>query len=345
MKSKKENQDIKIIVDGNNIVYSAYYSFGDLSYEGERTGIIFGFLKKILTIAKKFHTNNFIFCWDSKPTWRHIEYDGYKEGRNKNMDPEERQSIIKQAEALRKVVLPRLGFKNNFKRNKFESDDLMAAVTYKLNSPKTTILVSTDNDMFQCLNHCRIFNPTTKKIFTKKDFTSKYRIPVDKWVLAKSMGGCNSDRVKGIVGVADPKSPTSKALKYLNGELTKGKIYEKIISKEGQSIIKRNIQLINLPHYKKIHNLVLRDNDFDRKKFIFVFDKYRFNSFLTDSEFEKWETLFLKGGKNGKEDTNKRQNKRPMDGCKGRRSTGFSHRSKRDLIRSNTFSSRRFFGS
>ena len=69
------------------------------------------------------------------------------------------------------------------------------------------------------------------------------------WVKAKAIGGCDSDNVKGIYGVADPaKSNSSKAVEYIKGTLTKGKIYDKIVSEEGQNTIMRNMSLVFLPY-------------------------------------------------------------------------------------------------
>ena len=83
-------------------------------------------------------------------------------------------------------------------------------------------IVSTDNDLYQLLGYnVFIYNPSTKVKMTAKRFKLEYGISHKKWVIAKSIGGCNSDEVVGIKGAADPKNnPNSKAIAYIKGELT-----------------------------------------------------------------------------------------------------------------------------
>ena len=59
----------------------------------------------------------------------------------------------------------------------------------------------------------------------------------------KALAGCSTDSVPGIKGVGE-----KTAIKYLKNELKESsKIYQRIISKEGWNIYKRNIELVKLP--------------------------------------------------------------------------------------------------
>ena len=72
---------MKIIIDCHNIGYMAHYGTGELSAGDVRTGVIFGFLRTIFSIADRFDSNQFIFCWDSKQSFRLNFYSGYKRDR------------------------------------------------------------------------------------------------------------------------------------------------------------------------------------------------------------------------------------------------------------------------
>jgi len=223
----------RLIIDSNNLGYAAHYSVGGLSSDGNRTGVIYGFLKKILFLAETFDTNQFIFCWDSKHNFRKKFYPKYKGNRWKNLTDEqkkERVIVRQQFKELRRKVLPELGFKNNYVQWGFESDDLMASIVYDNTYLKDNdfIMVTSDNDMYQCLNFCSIYNLQKNESFTKDDFIKKYKIMPEQWALAKAIGGCDSDNVKAVNDVADPKKETSRALSYIRGELKKGIIYNKI---------------------------------------------------------------------------------------------------------------------
>ena len=57
---------MRLLIDCCGIGYKIAYGMPALSYNGNNTHIIFGFLKQILDLAEKFKTNQFIFAWDSR---------------------------------------------------------------------------------------------------------------------------------------------------------------------------------------------------------------------------------------------------------------------------------------
>ena len=69
------------------------------------------------------------------------------------------------------------------------------------------------------------------------------------------------------------------------------KNYQKITSKEGQKIIKRNRKLVTLP-MKTIKLRPLKKEIFFRDEFIDIFEDLGFRLFLKDDEFDKWQKLF-----------------------------------------------------
>lgn len=262
---------------------------------------------KLLTIAKQFKTNDFIICWDAGISHRHTAYSQYKHRRwqkRQEMTPAEKKehdSLLLQMLQLNHEILPRMGFKNNFIQLNFEADDLLAHWVNRLYALrkkdiyKRIIMVTTDADMFQCLDKCDIWFPTKKKLFTEKHFKERYGINVEDWAFAKAIGGCSTDGVTGIEGVSDPKNPKSKSLKYIRGELTKGIIFDRICSREGKQIIDRNLPLVSLPYREDLmKRMIRRRNTFTKRRFIKQFSRFRFISFLEDDYFAKWEKYFLK---------------------------------------------------
>lgn len=192
-------------------------------------------------------------------------------------------------------ALPKIGFHNSFIHHLWEADDLIAYWVWRMKG-RDIIVVSGDSDMYQLLDVCRQWNPAQKKFITKKTFMDRYNIKPSQWVLAKAIGGCSGDNVIGIEGVSDPKHPTSKALKYIREELTKGVVYDRIVSIKGQKIIERNKTLIELPYRKaKMPRMIRRRNTFDRKKFLHMFDHFHFVSFLEKDNFVEWKEVFLGG--------------------------------------------------
>jgi DNA polymerase I len=291
-----------ILIDCSGLAYAAFYTYGHLSYNGDKTGVAYGFLEKVLGLAQIFKTKNFIFCWDSIFTHRKELFWDYKKKRAESREKLTEEEILElvsfsdQKMLIEGEILPSMGFRNSFKRMGFEADDLLAVWTNNLHHHNQRIvMVTTDKDMYQCLDKCNIiFNPMTKKIFTAWDLEKTYGVTPAQWAMAKAIGGCSGDGVPGIVGAADPKSPTSKALKYVRGELKAGKIYDRVVAPAGQEIIKRNLKLVKLPFRGKlIKRMTLKENKFSSKKFISTFEKYGFASFLKKNRLEKWKENFL----------------------------------------------------
>jgi len=300
-----DKNKINLLIDCSSIVWAAYHTMGTLSYSGEATGVIYGFLSKVLTLSKKFNTNKFYFAWDHYKNFRRIDYPAYKEHRRqkrKELSEEEREGLLSkvaQEEQLRQTILKQMGFMNHFYQEGFEADDLLAALAKKLSGQKT-LMVTNDADMYQCLNDCNIINPASYKRMTKKILLKSFGVTPEQWPLCKAIGGCSSDNVMGIQGASDPKNSKSKAIKYVLGQLTGGKIKERIESKEGQKIIRRNLPIVTCPYCpdyitkeKVLRRILIRRNKFSRKQMLSIFDRYRFKSFLDIKKFGEWSKCFI----------------------------------------------------
>ena len=291
-----------IIVDCSALAYASKYAYGVLSYNGESTGVIYGFLKKVLSLAKRFDTNKFIFCWDSGgETVRMKSYPNYKKRRRekqKLMTPEEKNEIkevVSQRETLRRLILPAIGFQNSFGVPGFEGDDIIAYFVNKLHSKRELLILSPDSDMYQLLDRANqiIKKPKKKEsVFTKDHLLKKFGVRPDQWPYAKAIGGCSGDGVEGIKGVSDPKNVSSKALKYILGTLTKGVIFDRIETKRSERIIKRNIGLVTIPHNDLNQRMIIRRDQFKASYLILVFDRLRFRSFIDEDQFKHWRKYF-----------------------------------------------------
>jgi len=274
-----------IIFDSNYVAYVSKFSLSQgLSYRGTNTEIIFGFLKQVLTLAEQFKDSDIVFCWDSKESLRKKIYPEYKANRKENLteeQKEENQIAYAQFNILRKTILPELGFSNNFMEEGYESDDLIASLV--LARTDKPIVISSDKDLYQLLDHCNIYNITKREIYNKELFTREYGIRPFRWITVKSIAGCNTDNVKGVEKVGE-----KTAIKYLKGEMKpSAKTYDSIINFD----ISINKKLIELP-FTGCPNINERifPNDLKRKKFISIFDKFGLQSFINN--IDKWEKIF-----------------------------------------------------
>lgn len=285
-----------VVIDSHGLGHRAKHAMQGLSHNEKQTGVIYGFLRYVLKYAKVFNTKNFVFAWDSKKSFRADIYPEYKANRapsNRNYTPDEQwlhQSALNQFYDLRKKVLPTLGFKNNFIQTGVEADDIIARVVRSVKEEQAItdiVVVSSDNDLWQLLEWCDILDPGKEKVLTKSKFKKEYGIHPEQWADVKALTGCNTDNVHGIEGVGEVK-----ALQYIKGKLTKGKIFDRIQSHESQVVMNLNQRLVKLPHYKTSNFHVNFDEVFSLSRFELICEQYGFNSFLNMPMYNDWRKYF-----------------------------------------------------
>lgn len=279
-----------VIVDGMNWVYATGYHLEDLSFHGIQTGTIYGFLIKIMAVAEQVGSNNFVFCWDSKTSVRKLATETYKNRRQEKLQTETEQArkraIRQQADVLRQDVLPRIGFLNNPVQGGLEADDMIAVLVEDYAaSTDQIIIVSSDQDLYQCLRpNVRILKGGGK-FYTLADFRGEFygMEPAD-WVWVKCLAGCNSDDVEGIEGVGN-----ATAAKYWTGNLKEThKIYQTLTA-QYSDYIKRNQDLVRLPH-STAGSIELVANQLDFAGFQGVCADFGFGSLMEQAN--KWKAFF-----------------------------------------------------
>jgi 5'-3' exonuclease len=261
---------------------------GHLTHEEMQVGIIFGFFKQILSLAKQFNSNQFVFVWDSTYSKRKEIYSEYKNNRKRKLTEEEKKLngyAYNQFDLLKNELLNRVGFTNNYCFTGYEGDDLIASIL-NWNFKLENIIVSSDNDLYQLLKSgIRIistYSITKKHLYTFADFVEEWNIFPNLWPTVKAITGCLGDNVKGLPGVGE-----KTAIKYLTGKLASGKTKSLIFAREND-ILHRNMPIVELPftgtpkiHLKNFDTLYL-------KNFLEVFDKYNFQSLTTKEAMNQW---------------------------------------------------------
>lgn len=281
---------VTLLVDAHAAVYRAYYSTGNLSTRGNPTGIPYGVFWSLLLLAERFHSNRFVFCWDSKVSRRKAIFPDYKRARSEDLtndELEERREIHRQIDTLHFSILPVAGFKNHRWKDGFEADDLIANEV--IDNPKQSYVgVSGDNDLFQLLrfHNFKLFDPRSSKLWTASTFAQEYGVTARDWVLVKSIAGCPGDGVPGVPGVR-----IKTAIQYINGDLSVGKKYKDIVA--NFPLLKRNYRLVSLPFVGAPPAKMLADN-LDAGKLANLFGDLDFRSFLEPSMERRWAT-FVKG--------------------------------------------------
>ncbi|QIQ42002.1 MAG: 5'-3' exonuclease [Buchnera aphidicola (Microlophium carnosum)] len=198
-----------IIVDGNLYLYSSYYAFYDFKNTlGEQCGAIYGMLKMIDNILKKYtNSKKIIIIFDSsQKTFRKKLFKEYKKNRSPMPD-----SLYIQIEPLFKI-LKKIGIKI-LTIPGIEADDIIGSISHKLEAIGDKILIiSHDKDMLQLVTkNINIFNKKDNCIITPETIKEKYGIKPKEFIDFLALIGDVSDNIPGV-----PRVGTKTALFLLN---------------------------------------------------------------------------------------------------------------------------------
>lgn len=270
-----------ILLDVHGLAYRSLYTLGDLSIEDIGTGVIFGIMSTLLHLGKKFKSNDFVFCFDSKKSIRREMYPEYKMKRSQDLSDEDRykrKEMFFQLNLFRQKYLPQMGFKNIFLQEGYEADDLMAKICAEY--VDDIVMVTSDEDMYQCLYpHVKMYKPSKNELMDTNQFSNKYGIPFWKWPWVKAYAGCSTDNVQGIAGVGE-----KTAIKFINNKLNPTtKTHANISSPEGLITYERNIPLVQLP-LKGTESCKIEHNVLSPSGFISMCKELEFDSFREQKE-------------------------------------------------------------
>jgi len=285
----KRERLLALVIDCNCLCHISRSVFSSLIYDDQRVGVIFGFLRQLFQLGKKFQPDLWAFCWDSVKSYRRAIFPEYKAKRRERTPQEQREDELAytQFDELRESILPALGFKNIYQFVGLEADDLIALlVRDESHRAFDKIVVGTDRDLCQVLREdCSLYSPITKVGTTFDGFASKYGVSPGVWNMIRAISGCGGDGIPGVVGVGE-----KTAIKYWCGELKESsKICKRIREAEGGGLIDRNERLMNLP-FRTVYLPSMVSDSLCFKSFVEVFDRYHLESFLRQAE--QWKQVF-----------------------------------------------------
>jgi DNA polymerase I len=281
-----------LLIDSNGICHSTKHTLDSLSWEEKKVGVIYGFLRQLLSLSKTFDSNQFVFVWDSRQSLRTKIFPDYKKARRKEKSPEEKELddiAYAQFDILRTEIIPTLGFKNNFMLDGYEADDIIAKICQTYPHEEINI-ISADEDLYQLLSkNIFMYSIKKKQMYTANNLWKDYRIIPEEWGEVKAIAGCSTDGVPGVDHVGE-----TTACKYLTLKLPKHhKAYQDI--KNSTKLIQFNKKLVVLP-LKGTPEIELISDDFlYLKNFINICQRYGFNSLMDSKSLDQWKQYIFKG--------------------------------------------------
>jgi len=304
-----------LLLDCNYLCSVAKFVHKDLSCEEQMTGVIFGFFCELRKYLLLFKPEVLVFAWDSFSKLRKATYPEYKDNRKiylctsdegsreggidggitsqrssfaremKKAELEYNKIAYEQFDLLREELIPALGFKNNFIVEGMEADDILAWIVLQVRECDH-IIVSSDNDLYQLLDHCKMYSPVKKQLLDRNWFEAKYGLPTCRqWAQVKTLAGCAGDNIRGIEGIG-----IKTAVKYLRGDLSATTKAFQNISDNIVWAMDTILPLVFLPHQEMPDlNVDMGAFSASENAFLRMCNRFDFVSFTRD--YKKWKEV------------------------------------------------------
>ncbi len=205
-----------MILDGNSVVNRAFYGVRPLTTrEGLYTNAIFGFLNILQRMEQEERPDGVCVAFDLQgPTFRHLQYDGYKATRH-GMPEELAQQMPLLKDVLRAMNIPILECQG------WEADDVIGTVGKRCGEADwDCVVVTGDRDSLQLIDsHVQVKlvitkgGQTTANCYDEAAFQGEYGFAPPILVDLKSLMGDSSDNIPGVPGVG-PKTAKDLLLKF-----------------------------------------------------------------------------------------------------------------------------------
>ena len=200
-----------MVVDGNSIVNRSFYGVRPLTTkDGLYTNAVYGFVTTLQRLMDEEAPEAVCVTFDRKePTFRHLEYEGYKAQR-KGMPEELAQQMPVLKDVLDAMNIPR------YELAGYEADDLIGTISRKCESAGwDCVIVTGDRDSLQLVTeHTKVklistrMGQTTTKDMTPESFWEVYGFDPIHIIDLKALMGDASDNIPGVKGIGEKTAMT-----------------------------------------------------------------------------------------------------------------------------------------
>ncbi|UCF06218.1 MAG: DNA polymerase I [bacterium] len=194
------------LIDGHAIAYRSHFAFIRnplTNTKGENTSAVFGFLRTLQLLMKKYHPEHLAVIFDSEEeTGRHREFPDYKAQREEMPDELEVQIpwILDLLEAMGIPVLTHPGY---------EADDVIATLARQAEVQGEDVrIVTGDKDLFQLLSdRIHILRPSRgtglEDEITMGYLEKRFGLRPGQIVDLLALMGDSSDNIPGVKGIGE----------------------------------------------------------------------------------------------------------------------------------------------
>ena len=205
-----------MVLDGNSLLNRAYYGIRPLTTkEGLFTHAIYGFVTTMQRLCDEERPDALCVTFDRRePTFRHLEYEGYKATRH-GMPEELAMQLPVMKDVLDAMNVPR------YEMAGYEADDLIGTISRRCEAAGWECVIATgDKDSLQLVTeHTTVklistrMGQSTTKDMTPASFFEVYGFEPIHIVDLKALMGDTSDNIPGVPGIGE-KTAMALVQKY-----------------------------------------------------------------------------------------------------------------------------------
>ncbi|WP_106766376.1 DNA polymerase I [Paenibacillus faecalis] len=243
--------DKLIVIDGNNIIYRAFFAMPPLTNaSGQQTNAVYGFTTMLLRLIDEHKPTHMMVAFDAgKETFRHADFQDYK-GKREKTPPE-----LSGQFPLLKELLHGLGVAQ-FEIDGYEADDIIGTITRQADEQgRKVMVISGDKDMLQLASEHVTIGMVRKGVteieqYGPAQIKERYDLTPEQIIDLKGLMGDASDNIPGVPGVGE-----KTALKLLHefgsveqvlarSDELKGKMKERIQDNAESAILSKKLATI-----------------------------------------------------------------------------------------------------
>lgn len=282
--SEINNNKVTVLIDGNSVIYRAFYNVPPLTANGVPTGVIHVFLSVLEKLKNNPNVDDIIIVFDAKgKNRRHEMYSEYKATRLAM--PED---LIVQQNIL-KEILPYTGYKIYVVEG-YEADDVINTLSKTLKN--TVWIVTKDKDLHQLVNDkVQIYDYQKDEVIDREKVYEKFGLYPESIPDMLALMGDSSDNIPGIAGIG-PKTAKTLLDEYKtldnifeNTDKLKGKTKEKIEQGRQDAYLSR--KLVELFF---IDDMTCTHIERDEEKLKYYYELYKLNKHLSSLNVEAKQT-------------------------------------------------------
>ena len=282
-----------MIIDGNSIINRAFFGLQGsqllATSDGLHTNAILGFLNILNKFLEEEKPEYLCVAFDLKaPTFRHLEFDGYK-AKRKGMPSELAEQMPVMKEVLDAMNIKRLELEG------FEADDIIGSISQCAQQQNMPVVIITgDRDSLQLASEStKVLLPVTRagrtetEVYDAEGVMTRYGVTPLQFIDVKGLMGDQSDNIPGVPGIGEKtaleliKAFGSLDSVYENIEKVEKKgVREKLEANKELAYLSRRIATIdrNMPTLCSLDDL--KRGSFDHEKLYGLFKRLEFKSLI-----------------------------------------------------------------